>query len=600
MEDEREVDDSTPKERASRVERAGNTSRIPRQVTEDPPQEEAPGEEQLVEQTAPLLANEGEDGDEDDDGYEQEQPPELSRIPTSPLRSQEPREEVSSDNQSPSSSGLFVSQVERAILTEETDLKKQFNADYQAYADNLNRYVHWWPTIKGKTFDLWQLWQAVKSQEMDPEERDWQQISEVLGFNWVENDSIPDEVRRCYETNLAEFEATLMEFDDGSDEDGEEETQHNTAALAGTSIRSSPPALSSLKRSYDTALGPSHGAYPNSSPKRPRHNQDEVPSTPDEKNGTSHLRRGTFPGPTPMNLLSPNLGSRETLHRTPHRRAVEPETQDFRYDPETQAVTFESQGHEEVESQINITPSQQLQSEYDARSGETPVTPTPARRARNPFLEEEDMDEAGGDPDEPDESDLFTPRASTTSVPTMGSSPIQNMAKPKRRTLPSSFAQSHSRREKKSIPASQPSSAAEQSPPARPQQKPQSPARDSHDDIIDFYMSLGYGQDVVIRALDSTNWVPGLASQVMETLKKGESLPSNWRGVWTQKDDEALRLIRADSPAQNTKEARKRDKQRGKLEKKHTREGMDMRIKFLEAIGIRRKVRFVEDGESKA
>ena len=98
-------------------------------------------------------------------------------------------------------------------------------------------------------------------------------------------------------------------------------------------------------------------------------------------------------------------------------------------------------------------------------------------------------------------------------------------------------------------------------------------------------MSLGYEYDAVVQALDATPWVPGLAGQVMEKLKGGETLPANWRGVWTPKDDEALRGVLAttdDAVAHGVKERRKREKKQAKLENKHTREGIEMRIRFLD------------------
>ncbi|RYP24995.1 hypothetical protein DL765_000223 [Monosporascus sp. GIB2] len=542
-------------------------------------QEEEPSTEEPPAHGTVREVDEGED--EDDHEYQQHQPG-PSRRPAEispPMRNQgfhqgntaedRPQHLISPDGNRAGSEGASSTHAE------ETDLKKQFNLDYQAYADASELQPHWWPSIKGKSFELWDLWRAVAAQKLDPEERDWQQISETLGFNWVEDESIPDEVRRCYEMHLADFEAALMDFDNNSDEEGE--TQLQDKALSGSPMPSSPPALQSTKRSFATALGSSH-QYPNSSPpKRARYGRDsEIPSTPDEKNGTSHLRRHTLPAATAHHTRSPTARSTRgnmDMDLPPQRPVVEPETQDFRFDPDTQAVVFGSQVDDEVESQDSITPSQQLLLESDARSEEIAGTPTPVRRVRGPSLQDES--------DGPGDS---TPRA-----------------KPPRRSLPKSWAQHPSpiadrtaqSQPRQQVRSSQPT-ARGPSLPAQPQPNPQVPVRESPEDIIDFYMSLGYAHDIVVRALDATTWVPGLASQIMEILKKGESIPSNWRGVWTKKDDEMLTAVYADSEPQDAKDKRKRERQREKLERKHTSKGMDMRVKFLDATGAGRRVRFTE------
>lgn len=483
-----------------------------------------------------VTEKQGEIEDEDGKGIQEQQPPKPPHPPleVSPVRSQEPQEEFGNGSRPQSPNPSHEAPINRQVETlshtaGEHDLKQEFYQDYQAYADSKESQVRWWPTILGKSFELWALWQAVQAQKVEPGERDWQQISEVLGFNWVQDESAPEEVRHCYEAHLGEFETALMDFDEQS---GEEDTQQ--IAIPGTPMPSSPPVLPSLKRSYATALGHSP-TYPQSSPKRARHKLDEVPSTPEEKTGTSHLRRQRL-----ENGRSPNL-----------------EAHNHRPDTNLREIDRQSQGDEQVESQGHITPSQQLRSELEARSEpNAATTPTPIRTARTPFL-----------PDDSDDPDETSPKPSTAIRPS-APLPSSSLPQPKRRSLPPSLQSE--------------APTAKQSPALRPQPKPQVPVQELPQDVVDFYVSLGYAPDAVVRALDATTWVPGLASQLMEILKRGEALPANWRGVWTKKDDEALRLVREGDPPQGAKEQRKREKQREKLEKKHTPEAMEMRARFLE------------------
>ncbi|RYP90493.1 hypothetical protein DL770_003404 [Monosporascus sp. CRB-9-2] len=550
-------------------------------------QEEEPSAEEPPPRGAVREVDEGED--EDDHEYQQHQPGQFRQSAeiSPPMRYQRVHQGKTAEDRpqrliSPHGNRAG-SEVTSSTHAEETDLKKEFNMDYQAYAAASELQPHWWPTIKGKSFELWDLWRAVAAQKLDPAERDWQQISETLGFNWVEDESIPDEVRRCYDMHLADFEAALMDFDNNGDE--EEETQSQDKALSGSPMPSSPPALQSTKRSFATVLGSNH-PYPYSSPpKRVRYGRDsEIPSTPDEKNGTSHLRRHTLPVAIAHHTPSPTARSTRgnmDVDLPPQRPVVEPETQDFRFDPDTQAVVFGSQVDDEVESQANITPSQQLLLESDARSEGIAGTPTPVRSVRGPFLQDES--------DHPGDSAPRAPGVEPSNAP-----PVESgVAKPTRRSLPKSWVQHPSpiadrtaqSQPRQQVQSSQPTTR-DPSLPAQPQPNPQVLVKESREDIIDFYMSLGYAHDIVVRALDATTWVPGLASQIMEMLKKGESFPSNWQGVWTQKDDEMLRAVYADSEPQDAKEKRKREKQREKLERKHTRKGMDMRVKFLDATSL--------------
>ncbi|RYP75796.1 hypothetical protein DL769_003752 [Monosporascus sp. CRB-8-3] len=547
---------------------------------------EEPSAEEPPARGAVREVDEGEDDDNQE--YQQHQPgPSRRSVEISPpMRSQGVHQGNTAEDQLqhliPPDGNRAGSEVASSTHAEETDLKKQFNLDYQAYADASELQPHWWPTIKGKSFELWDLWRAVATQKLDPEERDWQQISEALGFNWVDDVSIPDEVRRCYEMHLADFEAALMDFDNNSDAEGETQSQDKT--ISAPPMPSSPPAPQSTKRSFATALGSDH-PYPNSPPrKRARYGRDsEIPSTPDEKNGASYLRRHTIHAAIADHPRSPTARSTRgnmDVDLPSQRPVVEPETQDFRFDPDTQAVVFGSQVNDEVESQDSITPSQQLLLESDARSEEIAGTPTPVRRVSGPSLQESDH---------PADSTPRAPGVQPNNAPPVGS----DVAKPTRRSLPKSWVQHPSPiadrtaqlQPRQQVQSSQPT-ARDPSLPAQPQPTPQVPVKESREDIIDFYMSLGYAHDIVVRALDATTWVPGLASQIMEMLKKGESIPSNWRGVWTQKDDEMLTAVYADSEPQDAKEKRKREKQRLKLERKHTRNCMDMRVKFLDATGV--------------
>jgi hypothetical protein len=101
------------------------------------------------------------------------------------------------------------------------------------------------------------------------------------------------------------------------------------------------------------------------------------------------------------------------------------------------------------------------------------------------------------------------------------------------------------------------------------------------DEIVEYWMSLGYSHDVARRSLEATTWEPGLAGRIMQILKNGEHIPTNWEGVWSQRDDEGLALVDSIEPPTGDKEARKRARAEARLMNKHGEERMTLRRKWL-------------------
>jgi hypothetical protein len=60
--------------------------------------------------------------------------------------------------------------------------------------------------------------------------------------------------------------------------------------------------------------------------------------------------------------------------------------------------------------------------------------------------------------------------------------------------------------------------------------------------FVDHYISLGYPEEVVTQALLATTLETGDVAMVMEAIMQGAGIPGNIEGVWTFRDDEAVRL----------------------------------------------------------
>ncbi|KAI0973296.1 TRF2-interacting telomeric protein/Rap1 C terminal domain-containing protein [Xylaria arbuscula] len=477
----------------------------------------------------------------------------------------------------------IVSQLPEDDITVTTE--GQFYRDYNTFLESVGVTERSIPSVRGKAISLWGLWQSVRSKNTADVELDWQQIAEDLGFDWVSMESVPKDLQQCYEEHLVPFADAMMSFNDLSDD---EESTQNPDIETDRLLPSSPPVLPSLKRSLTTT---SPVYIPLSSPKRRRIDRStEIPSTPE------HMNRKSKPGSlrpfdkTPTNSrashpvthssVAGSISRTQTRSRARNgdKRRPEPETQDFIFGPDTQAIALgEGQDPLENNSQRGITPSQQLIQESDAISPEIQHnTPTPATSRQGIGQTTPTPHRGIQDPFPADNSDGDVQRNNTRSRSTRAPLSTQQ-AQPKRRTLPPSFIPNPTA-SSITVQTHQPSSSKA---PETASRRIPSPPKETPDDVIDRFVSLGYSKVIVLRSLKATSWILGNAGQVMEMLKQGEPLPPRTSGVWTQRDDESLALVYSHIPPTTTKEEKKRERETKRLQAKHGTEQIALRKRYL-------------------
>ncbi|ETS78114.1 hypothetical protein PFICI_10176 [Pestalotiopsis fici W106-1] len=546
-------------------------------------------------------------------------------------------------------------QTQQEIL--ETSLKTRtgFHECLAAFKEESSE-VNYWPTIQGRAIDLWDLWQSVQAQKVEFVERDWERVAEDLEFDWVALPTVTDEIRQCYESHLLEFEKMVENFF-ATSENGEDDTQQEVTdsqevaqpmllpvnTQSDSHFNSSPPKQPSRKRAREAETAIASGlAYPESPRKRTKLRRDsEIPSTPDDKNGTVHLRQAA------RGKASPQLGAQPVLPRSSHslmsklywkqierevqeqikesialssaRKAmVEPETQDFQFGTQEMddfGEEFSEEDGQERETQ-RVTPSEQLRSELDAENRRRTlnrVSPLPDDAAESSFLDNYEPDFFG---------EMDTPEPSFAHRPNPVLSRVAMQPPNKRRSLPASFTRDNrpSPYGRMSMPGParmssgaptpfrqwisstpQPQQAQrpewttytpQPQPPRRsewmstPQPQAQSARRaqskaEELADVVEYWVALGYSPDIARRSLEATTWESSLAGRIMQFLKDGNAMPTNWEGVWTPRDDENLILI--DSPGQprDDREIRKRAKAADRLVTKHGEQRMELRRKWL-------------------
>ncbi|KAM3533815.1 hypothetical protein MY4038_002915 [Beauveria bassiana] len=409
--------------------------------------------------------------------------------------------------------------------TEDDDAaKSQLYDDLQEYCQEAGLQFSPTQQIAGQPVELWELFKALSDQKLPAEEIDWLRVAEQLGYAWSDLDVAVNSLQSCYEEKLADF-LDIMEL------------VPTTKGVGPASPRnaqmpsSPPPRFLPAKRPLD--VDDDEGLDIQTPVKRRRLMiPPEIPSTPD----VDSRRR-------------PSAGAATTT--TPVRS-------------ETQLPGLHTH-----ESEQEMTPSQQLQSEY--------LNSSPIRSR---------FDSRPPPPQ--------SPFASTS-------------ANVKRRVLPRDFkprAPPPPPQQQQSQESPFPGAVicGAQPPPRPPVGPPASVAAarrplskdEEFEKHIQHYESLGYTRATVVEGLKRTTMVLGLATVVMQSLRDGRGVPARYEGVWTDRDDEGLRLVVDVRPQaletdvrdkEVMKKVRKARRVRDRLMNKHGEERMALRIKYLKATG---------------
>lgn len=312
------------------------------------------------------------------------------------------------------------------VDTDARSARDQFYADLQDYIDVSGAEVNLEPVVDGRKIDLWELFKAATQQAGNTKERNWKDVAEELGFDWIKSARCLPMLWECYIQNLAEFEEAIKSYDNPEDEDGNEQQQQMeaarndkgsqpqtsdsvtapkepSAAPSSHIYRSSPP-IAGVKRSFRHAdlLSPDLSYPSDSSRKRRRLDQKtEIPPTPEGKlvlskgllgrrwahDNSSPLKHGSAAAQLfevdsqgdAEELLDGDMDDIEGAdelpeHPRPPKNFVEPETQDFGFDV--------GGDHGHTTDGDDISPSQQLRTESDIFN--SPALPSLSRQNAAP------------------------------------------------------------------------------------------------------------------------------------------------------------------------------------------------------------------------
>lgn len=311
-----------------------------------------------------------------------------------------------------------------------SSLKDQFYEDLRDYIDVSGAEIEIHPNIHGREIELWDLFFTATQQSCAAEDRDWNQVAKLLGFDWTKSAGCAKELEECYGRNLAEFEEAIGSYDDQDGtalaEDEQASSDDEVQVLVHTSdavtapkqlstaplspaYRSSSP-IAGVKRSFQHSKDPqSELSYPSdrSSKRRRRDRETAIPQTPEHKlrlGGGSSSRSAMQDFSSPLTsrgaaiehgmcsmdeadaFLNNGIHDTETMDQLPDpeparkQRFIEPETQDFGHamgSGNGVRQTIENDNNYCMTDDEDNSPSQQLQSEFEAFT--SPPRPVPIR-----------------------------------------------------------------------------------------------------------------------------------------------------------------------------------------------------------------------------
>lgn len=561
----------------------------------------------------------------------------------------------------------------------DSSLKDQFYEDLQDYLEVSGAEIEHHPVVDGREVELWDLFSVATQQDCAVEDRDWEEVAQRLGFDWTSSSGCAEDLKACYDRNLAEFEEAIGSYDDGDDKaEGEEEVSGDdeeqglptSGAVAAPKepapvplsplYRSSSP-VAGVKRSFQQSTDPqSELGYPSDgSGKRRRHDREKaIPQTPDHKLGLmggSSRRAATQEFSSPLksrgiaagrkdvcsvdeadDFLNNGMHDIEEIDDLPDlpppkkKRFIEPETQDFGVVMGLEEVvrqSIEENNFDYLSDEDDVSPSQQLQSEFDAISSPAPPVAVrgngTASANRPPFVEPrprpigEPVEEAhtsasgtgitngsakgGAAPNRT--SNLKATKRSLPQQyqtrPAASSAPIQNdIAAPSRQSRSSIVARPTvmaptyspdviSQKSRQTVPATLTRAVQSTAQPRNSSTRPSTssapvpnsarnrdrfPELDFGEKYVDaqyeHFEALGYNEVHIGRALEVSSMQRGPMTVVLQSLQVGKGVPGDVAGVWTDSDDEKAQKIRKYALEEKTRATssghRKNDKERAK------------------------------------
>lgn len=436
-------------------------------------------------------------------------------------------------------------------LPDMTSAKERFYRDLQICidteaADGEAPVVEKWHRICDFDFELWDLYRAVLQQKCPIDQVDWELVGEDMSLDWVALPEVTEQIEGCWDKYLATFHELTADFSHADQE--AENVGEIVEDDAASGLIQQQVVNNEVDHIMQDAIARTQGRNeedPGLLQKRPAEprSMSLMPSSP--PNRPIHLR-------TEFEQSSPILSSRKTMAGSQVNR---------------------KRPRLEPRSETPSTP------EFGFRTTATRThTPTASRKRRRLTM--------------PDTKDVFS-RTNIDSGEADNSNAPRRQPSSQRDSLPHlspSLRTVHERVDSPAHSLKGNGSTRRSLPWAASTRTPSTPVivddadlqgdKDNSEEVfatIERFESEGYSREIVIEALYRTSMDPERAVTVMRSLRVGDGVPSDEKGIWTIRDDEVLKLLYSTRDRTSNRARRFRDR----LIKKHGVSIMNLRRRFL-------------------
>ena len=391
---------------------------------------------------------------------------------------------------------MQYSNAEKRVADPTLENEKLFKSDLEALAENLGVEIDYSPVICGRRLSLFQLWQVVMSDEFGGFDhvtgrKRWPEVARRLNYNDFRHASAAADIELCYSELLADFEVARQQYQELNPDMTLTESQEE--ALIEDQLRETS--------------GRDAGRFSDEEGKAEAEVDDAINDDLDRSPSAYVL-------PTLSNKRSHETENSTSFHK---RQRVD-----------------KGKGRE---VEIPSTPEHEIGTRTWRPANSTPLVPRPPEAERSQPSSTSTRARVSSRPGssvraegEPDTQDFhYTPDPENEEdVAGAENSPLKNQL-PLRHQPESSLMKASS-------------SSVAQVPEHDSSMQSESNSRRQEDllEHIERHIALGYTDDVVMEAMETTSLRIQNSALVMESMTSGKGIPNDIRGVWTKSDDAIL------------------------------------------------------------
>ncbi|RDW75340.1 hypothetical protein BP6252_06482 [Coleophoma cylindrospora] len=367
-----------------------------------------------------------------------------------------------------------------------------FQTELSSFAQRFEAEVNFAPLISGRKIPLFRLWQTVASEEFNGFDQveslgQWPKVAGKLNFNDFQHSNAPHELRNCYETMLADFEEFRKIY-------RSKFSWHKEPSLTSSQENNliQTQLMQTVNQENDTEGGEED-------------DQEEEDDDLDNLQGmqiaqsSSKKRRARQESPTPS---SRSHNKRQRIDKAKGRELEIPSTPEESY-------AFQDTGSKQKLSATEMARS--LNNEVITVSSS--VSPSSSNL---------------GNEDEQVLPQSLSLSRRLSATPPVGEPETQD------------FRFANDEDEDPDTPSRREHAIGDLAEDSSTQSQTESQKALETQTFIEYWMGLGYAEEIVIQALVATSMETDSVGLFLEQLANGTGLPEDMEGVWTKADDEAL------------------------------------------------------------